>query len=100
MPASGYAIAYTVGGVTVTKAGAFASYGFEQGDQIHVTAGTGAKLGYFPIASRTSDDVVVIGQYATDTAYDCADGTLEVIEVVTRSRLSFNGVRLETARMV
>lgn len=45
---------------TLTKASAFTSYVFLDGDQIHVTGGTGATIGFYTVASRTSANAIVL----------------------------------------
>ena len=45
---------------TLTKTGAFTSYTFVAGDTIAVTAGTGATAGTYTIASRTSNNAIVL----------------------------------------
>lgn len=45
---------------TITKTAGFASYTFAKGDILNVTGGTGATAGRYTIASRTSDDAIVL----------------------------------------
>lgn len=48
--------------LTLTKTSGFATYSFRAGDYVEVTAGTGATLGRYYIASRTSDNAIVLEQ--------------------------------------
>jgi len=52
--------AWTVATRTLTKTAAFASYTWVSGDQISVTGGTGVTAAYYEIASRTSDNAIVL----------------------------------------
>lgn len=61
--------------LTLTKTGAFADYTFLAGDQLRVTAGTGATLGYYPLASRVSDDAITLESSIGADAADI-DGTM------------------------
>lgn len=45
---------------TLTKTGAFANYTVVSGDGISILAGTGATLGTFEVASKTSSDAIVL----------------------------------------
>jgi len=45
---------------TITSVAAFADYTWASGDQISVTAGTGVTVAWYEIASKTSDDVIVL----------------------------------------
>ena len=45
---------------TLTKAAAFADYSFTSGDKIYISAGTDFTAGWYEIASRTSDDAIVL----------------------------------------
>lgn len=45
---------------TLTDTGAFADYVWHEGDGVKVTAGTGLTLGRSLVASRTSDDAIVL----------------------------------------
>jgi hypothetical protein len=49
---------------TLTQAGAFASYTFTQGDLLYVSAGTGATVGLYEIASRVDDDSITLAETA------------------------------------
>lgn len=51
---------WTESSKTITKTGAFASYVFSSGDTLTITGGTGATTGTYYVASRTSDDAVVL----------------------------------------
>ena len=46
--------------LTLTDTNAFAAYGFEPGDQISVTGGTGVTASWYAIKSKTSDSVIVL----------------------------------------
>lgn len=61
--------------LTLTSAGAFTNYTFLAGDQIRVTAGTGATLGYYPIASRVSANAITLESSFGADAVD-VDGTI------------------------
>lgn len=52
------------GGLSVTKTGAFTNYTYRAGDMWHVTSGTGATVGDYPIASRTNNDTIVLSTSA------------------------------------
>lgn len=60
-------------GVTLTKTGAFANYGYEAGDKIWLIGGTNVTVGEYTIASRTSDDVVVLSSDCTTDSSSHAD---------------------------
>lgn len=87
---------------TLSQTGAFTSYTFTAGDQIYISGGTGVTAGLYEIASKTSNDAIVLvadiggtnptdvtssnGPWATiqkgldtaiagDTVRICADGT-------------------------
>lgn len=45
---------------TLSSTGAFTSYTFNAGDRIAITGGTGVTTGYYEIASRTSNDAIVL----------------------------------------
>jgi hypothetical protein len=47
-------------GNTLTKTGAFAGYTFAAGERMEITGGTGITTGYVQIASKTSDNVIVL----------------------------------------
>ena len=62
-------LAYLDTPATLTKAGAFALYEFESGDEIYIS-GTGSDSlpeGWWEIASKTSDDVIVLTKEYRDT---------------------------------
>ncbi len=66
---------WTVATKTLTKTGAFSSYTWASGDQISVTAGTGVTAAWYEIASKTSDDAIVLKEEIasannTDTTTD------------------------------
>jgi len=55
---------YTHVGTSITKAGAFAAYTWASGDYICISSATEGKTNsLYLIASRTSDDVIVLGTY-------------------------------------
>lgn len=62
---------------TLTLASAFASYTFLEGDEIEITAGTGATLGFYLIASRTDANSVVLAR-SIGSAATTATGTLRL----------------------
>ena len=51
---------WTTSSKTLTKTAGFATYTFAKGDIIEISAGTGATTGYYTIASRTSDNAIVL----------------------------------------
>lgn len=51
---------WTESSKTITKTGAFASYVFSSGDTLTITGGTGATAATYYVASRTSDDAIVL----------------------------------------
>jgi hypothetical protein len=57
---SGTTATWTASSLTLTATGAFASYTFVEGDQIEISAGTGATTGFYAVASRTDDDNIVL----------------------------------------
>ncbi len=62
---------------TITKTDAFADYTFASGDEIYVSGGTGVTAGFFTIASRTSDDVIVTSSDINGGSGDVADITTD-----------------------
>lgn len=73
---------WTNGTLTLTKVGAFATYVFYAasattgypGDKVLITSGTGATVGLYTVASRTSDDAIVL----TATIGAGADGQTNI----------------------
>lgn len=57
---------WTVATKTLTAVGDFAAYTWASGDQISVTAGTGVTAAWYEIASRTSDDAIVLKEEIAD----------------------------------
>lgn len=53
-------LTYTHSGTTLSKVGAFSGYTFTSGDFIKVTAGANLPAAYYPVASKTDDDTIVI----------------------------------------
>jgi hypothetical protein len=51
---------WTVATLTLTKVGAFADYTFIAGDTIEITDGTSTTTGFYEVASKTSDDAIVL----------------------------------------
>lgn len=51
---------WTQSTLTLTKTAAFTNYTFVAGDTIAISAGTGATIGTYTIASRTSNDAIVL----------------------------------------
>jgi hypothetical protein len=49
---------------TLTQVGAFAAYTFTQGDLLYVSAGTGATVGLYEIASRVDNDSITLAETA------------------------------------
>ena len=70
---------FTTATQTITKVGAFTSYTFRAGDMIYISGGTGFTAGWYRIASRTSNDAIVIvggpGADNADTAANVTDAT-------------------------
>jgi len=69
--------AWNAAAKTMTKVAAFADYIWASGDQISVTAGTGVTVAWYEIASRTSDDVIVLKESIADA--NNADTTTDII---------------------
>lgn len=65
---------WTESSKTLTKTGGFTSYTFAVGDEIEITDGTGATVGHYPIASRTSNDAIVL----VDSIGSAADGLTDI----------------------
>lgn len=65
---------WTQSSLTLTKTGAFASYTHADGNLLRVTDGTGATTGYYPIASKTSDNAIVLAR----TIGAAADGQVDI----------------------
>lgn len=61
---------------TLTQAGAFADYSYTAGDVIVIESGTGAAPGVYPIASRTSDDAIVLTESLSSAGADLATGDI------------------------
>jgi hypothetical protein len=57
---SGTTATWTAATKTLTATGAFTSYAFLAGDEIEITAGTGATTGVYTVASRTSANAIVL----------------------------------------
>lgn len=72
-PVSQTAVAYTASTRTLTKAGAFTEVGV--GYRINITSGTGITPGKYWIASKTSDDAVVLAK--SPGASDAADVVID-----------------------
>jgi len=69
------AATFTFAALSLTEVGAFASYTFVAGDRIYITGGTAVTAGYYTIASKTSDDVIVLTADITTDASSPADVT-------------------------
>jgi len=69
--------AWTAATKTLTKVAAFAGYSWASGDQISVTGGTGVTVAWYEIASRTSDDAIILKEAIS--AADNADTTTDII---------------------
>lgn len=52
--------AWTDATKTLTQTGKFAGYVFKAGDEINLTGGAGVSTGWYVIASKTSDDAIVL----------------------------------------
>lgn len=62
---------WTVATLTLTKTAAFASYTWAYGDELYVSGGTGVTAGWYRIASKTSDNAIVMAEsIATANAAD------------------------------
>lgn len=64
--------------LTLTLTGAFADYSFLAGDEVVIEDGTGVTEGVYPIASRTSDDAIVLGESISSGAPTDVDGTMHL----------------------
>ncbi len=61
---------------TLTQVGAFANYAHTPGDKIAIESGTGVTAGTYPIASRTGDDAVVLGESLSTAGVDLVTGDI------------------------
>jgi hypothetical protein len=61
---------------TLTQVGAFANYAFTPGDKSSIESGTGAAVGVYLVASRTSDDAIVLGESLSAAGVDLATGDI------------------------
>lgn len=76
---------WTNGTLTLTQTGAFANYtAFQEGDIFVCTGGTNAVRGEYMIASRTSDDAIVLGSSLSATAGNLTTGDITGYVVATR----------------
>lgn len=64
---------------TITKTGAFAGYKHVDGARVRITSGTGAILGDYIAASKTSDNAITL----TTTLCEDADGQTDIAGVLT-----------------
>lgn len=81
-PISDTTATWTASTLTLTDTGAFANYTFRSGDQIEITAGTGATTGFYGIASRVDDDSITL-----DTSL--ATGNLATGDIEWEIRLDY-----------
>lgn len=58
---------WTVATKTLTATGDFSSYTWASGDHISVTGGTGVTAAWYEIASKTSDDAIVLKEEIADS---------------------------------
>lgn len=98
------AATWTAATLTLTKTGAFTSYTFRNGDMIYLSAGTGHTVGWYRIASRTSNDAVVLasatglsGADNADTAANVTDATYSETNICRIGKqievmLNFSGI--------
>ncbi len=93
---------WTAATKTLTQVGAFASYTFTAGDVIVITGGTGAKIGAYVIASRTSDDAIVLSKSLASGDLSTGDITSvsgQASTVIQTPAHVQNAVLLETRRL-
>lgn len=63
---------WTEASLTLTSTGSFANYSFIDEDQVKITGGTSVTEKYFTIASRTSDNAIVLTESLSTTGGDLA----------------------------
>jgi hypothetical protein len=68
--------AWNASAKTLTLAGAFTNYTFVDGDEIEITGGT-ATTGFYEIASRTNDNVIVLSSSIAASNQTDVDATLQ-----------------------
>jgi len=66
---------WTESSLTLTETALFANYTFLNGDQIAITGGTGATEGLYKVASRTSDNAIVL----KSSIGSAADGNVDMV---------------------
>lgn len=67
---------WTESSKTLTQTGAFASYTFQSGDIVRIESGTGAVPGDYRVASRTSDDAIVLVDSLSAAAGNLSTGDI------------------------
>ena len=78
--------AWTASTKALVATGAFADYTYAAGHEIYISAGTGITAGFYGVASRTSDNAIVLSTSCGDDASDVAAtgiGTLRKIALPT-----------------
>jgi hypothetical protein len=107
---SGSTATWTTASSTLTDTGEFASYTFVAGDEINVTDGTGATLGVYKVASKTSSDAIVLDGSLSGSNLGTGDITWridaqtvalptdlrDIIHIASTSISSLGGVTLTT----
>ncbi len=61
---------------TLTKTGAFTNYTWTAGDRIYITGGTGVTVGFYEIASKTSNNAIVLSTSLSTANIDLATGNI------------------------
>lgn len=72
------AATWTAATKTLTKTGAFTNYTWRSGDMIYLSAGTGHTVGWYTIASRSSNDAIVLASATGLSGADNADTAANV----------------------
>jgi hypothetical protein len=97
--ASSTSFSWTESTKTLTKTGAFASYTWQPGDRIYIVSGTGATAGYYTVASKTSNNAIVLTTSLSSGAVDLgavitvSSGPKQTVAAAT-TLLAGNNVRI------
>jgi len=70
---------WTESSLALVEASAYASYTFLQGDEVEITAGTGANLGHYKLASKANNNGVVL----ETSIGSAADGNSDITGTLT-----------------
>jgi len=91
---------WTTATKTLTKTAAFASYTWVSGDMIYVTGGTDVTPDYYTVASRTSDNAIVLTSEITTTSVDQTNVTASYIGTVEYVVIPSGYHQLISARVI